>query len=237
MSPGPRPSRLRDYLIAGMLTAIPVWITWVIFEFVVTQLSELGRPGAAALSEALRRYAPGFSEALTLPWFQTVLAVMVTLAFLLLLGWTATLVVGRRLIAIAEGILARIPLVQKIYGASKALLRALQQQPEGSQKVVLIAFPQPNMKTVGFVMRTLTDASTGESLAAVYVPTTPNPTSGYLEIVPTRDLVPTDWTFEEAMSFVISGGSVAPEHVSFHANTATPADATADTAPDSARRS
>lgn len=215
MSPTPSTSRLRNYLIAGMLTAIPIWITWVIFEFVVTQLSALGRPGAAALSEALRRYAPAFSEALTIPWFQTALAVMVTLGFLLLLGWTATLVVGRRLIALAEGVLARIPLVEKIYGASKALLTALQHQPEGGQKVVLIAFPQPDMKTVGFLMRTLTDASTGRALAAVYVPTTPNPTSGYLEIVPMDELVPTDWTFEEAMSFVISGGSVAPEHVSF----------------------
>lgn len=215
MSPTPSTSRLRNYLIAGMLTAIPIWITWVIFEFVVTQLSALGRPGAAALSEALRRYAPALSEALTIPWFQTALAVMVTLGFLLLLGWTATLVVGRRLIALAEGVLARIPLVEKIYGASKALLTALQHQPEGGQKVVLIAFPQPDMKTVGFLMRTLTDAGTGRTLAAVYVPTTPNPTSGYLEIVPMDELVATDWTFEEAMSFVISGGSVAPEHVSF----------------------
>ena len=60
MSPVPKPSRLRDYLIAGMLTAIPVWITWVIFGFVVSQLSQLGRPGAAALSEALRHYAPAY---------------------------------------------------------------------------------------------------------------------------------------------------------------------------------
>lgn len=220
MNPAPNTSRLRNYLIAGMLTAIPIWITWVIFEFVVTQLSALGRPGAAALSEALRRYAPAFSEALTIPWFQTALAVMVTLGFLLLLGWAATLVVGRRLIALAEGVLARIPLVQKIYGASKALLTALQRQPEGGQKVVLIAFPHPGMKTVGFVMRTLTDARTGRSLAAVYVPTTPNPTSGYLEIVPMDELVATDWSFEEAMSFVISGGSVAPDHVSFEGDPA-----------------
>lgn len=215
MSAAPKPSRLRNYLLAGVFTAIPVWITWVIFEFVVTQLSALGRPGAAALSEGLRRYAPGVSEALGLPWFQNLLAVFVTLGSLILLGWLATLVVGRRLIALAERMLARIPLVEKIYGASKALLGALQQQPEGAQKVVLIAFPHPGMRTVGFVMRTLTDAGNGQQLAAVYVPTTPNPTSGYLEIVPVDDLVPTDWTFEEAMSFVISGGSVAPERVSF----------------------
>ena len=71
------------------------------------------------------------------------------------------------------------------------------------------------MKTVGFVTRTLQDQNTGEELAAVYVPTTPNPTSGYLEIVPVDQLIATDWTVDEAMNFIISGGAVAPENIPF----------------------
>ena len=71
------------------------------------------------------------------------------------------------------------------------------------------------MKSVGFVTRILQDEHTGEELAAVYVPTTPNPTSGYLEIVPVSQLTPTDWTADQAMSFIISGGAVAPDKIPF----------------------
>jgi len=67
------------------------------------------------------------------------------------------------------------------------------------------------MKTVGLVTRVLTDSSSGRELAAVYVPTTPNPTSGYLEIVPLDQVTSTDWTLDEAMAFIMSGGAVAPD--------------------------
>jgi uncharacterized membrane protein len=92
----------------------------------------------------------------------------------------------------------------------------LQQEPEGLRRVVLIPYPTPEMKTVGFVTRTLKDVTTGEELAAVYVPTTPNPTSGYLEIVPVSKLVATDWSAETAMNFIISGGAVAPPYINYH---------------------
>jgi len=71
------------------------------------------------------------------------------------------------------------------------------------------------MKTVGFVTQTMIDEDTGQKLAAVYVPTTPNPTSGYLEIVPVEHLVSTDWSMDEAMTFIISGGAVAPERLNY----------------------
>ena len=71
------------------------------------------------------------------------------------------------------------------------------------------------MRAVGLVTRTLEDEQTGEKLAAVYVPTTPNPTSGYVEIVPVSRLVSTDWTLDEAMNFLVSGGAVGPEAVRY----------------------
>jgi uncharacterized membrane protein len=71
------------------------------------------------------------------------------------------------------------------------------------------------MKTVGFVTRTLQDADTGRTLVAVYVPTTPNPTSGYLEIVPLEKVISTSWTMDEAMTFIISGGAVAPPTMNY----------------------
>ncbi|MET0815283.1 MAG: DUF502 domain-containing protein, partial [Pseudoxanthomonas sp.] len=75
--------------------------------------------------------------------------------------------------------------------------------------------PHKEMKSVGLVTRILKEQGTGRELAAVYVPTTPNPTSGYLEIVPIELLTPTDWTVDQAMSFIISGGAVSPESVPF----------------------
>jgi uncharacterized membrane protein len=81
--------------------------------------------------------------------------------------------------------------------------------------VVLIDIPHSEMKSVGYVTREQRDETTGAELAAVYVPTTPNPTSGYLEIVPMDKLIPPDWTVDQAMTFIISGGAVSPERIPF----------------------
>jgi uncharacterized membrane protein len=77
------------------------------------------------------------------------------------------------------------------------------------------------MKTIGFVTRTMRDADSGRELVVVYVPTTPNPTSGYLEIVPLDQVISTDWTIDEAMAFIISGGAVAPATLQYEQGTGT----------------
>ena len=203
------------YLLTGVVTVVPIWITWLVFRFVFGQLSEFGMPWVRVFSRAVYAYAPFLSKWVEEPWFQSLLAVLVTLAGLYLLGWLVTRVVGRRLLRLFDRIMARIPLVQTIYGGTKKMLAALQRKPDGVQRVVLIPFPTPEMKTVGFVTRIIHDSETGRQLAAVYVPTTPNPTSGYLEIVPLEHVVSTDWTVDEAMTFIISGGAVAPETLRF----------------------
>ena len=124
-------------------------------------------------------------------------------------------VIGQRALKLFESWLNRIPLAQTVYGGAKQLLEAMRNTPDGLQRVVLIDFPSPEMKTVGLVTRTMRDTLTGEELAAVYVPTTPNPTSGYLEIVPVSLLTPTDWTVDQAMAFIISGGAKAPATIPF----------------------
>jgi uncharacterized membrane protein len=137
------------------------------------------------------------------------------LVSLYLVGWFVSRVVGRRLLNAFESTVDRLPMIQNVYGLVKKLISALQKKPDKVQRVVLIEFPSPEMKTVGFVTRTMRDRETGEELAAVYVPTTPNPTSGYLEIVPVCKLVSTDWNIDEAMNFIISGGAVAPDQVPY----------------------
>jgi uncharacterized membrane protein len=204
---------LQRYLITGLLTFIPLWLTWIVFEFALRQLSKLSAPVVGALARFSERVAPMMGLALDVEWVRFVLAVALTIVFLYVLGWLANRVVGRRLLDLVDELMARIPLVQTIYGGTKKLLAVLQTKPEGAQRVVLIDFPNENMKAVGFVTRILREAETGREMAAVYVPTTPNPTSGYLEIVPIDRLVQTDWTVDQAMAFIISGGAVAPEHL------------------------
>ncbi len=203
------------YIITGIVTFIPIWLTWFVFDFLFTLLSDFGTPWVNQLSRGLRKTWPEFSTWLEHPWFVKTTAVILVFLALYLLGFLTTRVIGRKLLSLFDSIMSKIPVVQTIYGSTKKFLNVLQSEPGKVQRVVLINFPSEQMKTVGFVTTTFNDTETGRELAAVYVPTTPNPTSGYLEIVPLEDLVSTEWNFEEAMTFIISGGAVAPDTISY----------------------
>lgn len=205
----------RRYLIVGVLTAAPLWVTWLVFDFIFSQLSKLGAPWVIGLSRAVQRNSPVVADFLLQPLFQSVLGVVITLLVFYLLGWMATQVIGQRVIGWLERLVQGIPLVAAIYGGTKRFLSVVKEKPSGVQRVVLIPFPSSDMKAVGFVTRVIRDEDSGEELAAVYVPTSPNPTSGYIEIVPVAQVVPTDWTMDEAMSFVMTGGATAPERIRF----------------------
>jgi uncharacterized membrane protein len=164
---------------------------------------------------ALRPQSEVVADWLLNPYVQYVLAALLTLATLYGVGLLTAHVVGRRLLAFMERQLERLPVVQSIYGATKRFLNSLQKPPMSTQRVVLIAFPSPEMKAIGFVTRVMCDPATGCQLAAVYVPTSPNPTSGYIEIVPLDDVVQTNWSVEEAMTFVMTGGTTAPDVLRF----------------------
>jgi uncharacterized membrane protein len=212
------------YILIGVITAAPLAITWLIIDFLFGQLSRIGRPWVSTIARAIPSEFPLLAAWLENEAFLSILAATVILAALWALGWMTTLVVGRRLIGIVEALIGLIPFVDKIYQASKRFLTVARSSPEGERRVVLINFPSPDMKTIGLVTRVLTDADTGEELAAVYVPTSPNPTSGYIEIVPVRDLTYIDWTFDQAMSFVVTGGSNAPDTISYFAKRGDQAD-------------
>lgn len=213
-APGSRPHLLRHILI-GFFTVAPLWVTWLVFDFLLGLLAGVGSPFLRATARVVRPFSEGLAGLLLDPLVQKLLAVAVTLAGLYLVGLVASFVIGRQLIAWLERGLARLPLVQTIYGATKRFLNTLQQPPVSGQRVVLIAFPSPEMKAVGLITRVFRDTVSGRELAAVYVPTSPNPTSGYIEIVPLTDVVQTDWSMEEAMTFVMTGGTNAPDQVRF----------------------
>ena len=207
--------RLQRLFLTGLLTLLPLWLTWVVVKFVFVLLGDLSKP---LVEPSLRGIAEG--NPLTFgwliePWVQNALALVATVLVILLAGWLTRRVIGQRLLGWFEALIGHIPLAHTIYGSARKLLDILQTKPDGTQRVVLIDFPHNEMKTLGFVTRVMREQGTGRELAAVYVPTTPNPTSGYLEIVPMEKITPTDWNVDQAMSFIISGGAVAPDSIPF----------------------
>jgi uncharacterized membrane protein len=201
-------------LVAGLLTVTPLIIVWLVFDFFLTTLSQWGHPLAIELTVFLDINFPLLKPWLDNDTFRYAIGVIVALLALYTIGALASRVVGQQLIVVLEAIIARVPGVQTVYSAAKKLVDVLRQKPGGAQRVVLIDFPSPGLKAIGFVMHTFPDAKTGEELAAVYVPTAPNPTSGYLQIVPLARLTQTDLQSDQAMSMILSGGAVTPDHIS-----------------------
>ena len=208
--------KLQGWFLSGLLTLLPIWLVWIVFKFVFALLSGVSAPfvgpGLAGLAARDPRLFGWAAE----PWVQTAVALVATILYILAVGAFARRVAGQTLLRWFEALIAKIPFAKTIYGSTRQLLDLLQTKPDGTQRVVLIDFPHSQMKSVGFVTRVMRDEHTGVELAAVYVPTTPNPTSGYLEIVPVERLTPTDWTVDQAMTFIISGGAVSPDRIPFH---------------------
>ena len=207
--------RLQRLFLTGLLTLLPLWLTWVVVKFVFILLGDISRPLVEPTLQGIAGSNPRTFGWLIEPWVQNGIALAATLFVILLSGWLTRRVIGQTLLRLFERFIARIPLANTIYGSARKLLDILQTKPDGTQRVVLIDFPHTEMKTLGFVTRVMREQGTGRELAAVYVPTTPNPTSGYLEIVPVEKITPTDWNVDQAMSFIISGGAVAPDSIPF----------------------
>ncbi|MEZ4699228.1 MAG: DUF502 domain-containing protein [Rhodothermales bacterium] len=207
--------RLRNFFLTGLLTLLPMWLVWIVFKFVFGVLSDVSKPLVEPILNVIAESHPDLFSWLNEPAIMTLVALFGTILLILFVGALARRVIGQRLIALFEKFITRIPLVNTIYGSTRQLLDLLQTKPGSTQRVVLIDFPHSEMKSVGLVTRTLRDKHTGRELAAVYVPTTPNPTSGYLEVVPVELLTPTDWTVDEAMAFIISGGAVSRKEIPF----------------------
>jgi uncharacterized membrane protein len=123
--------------------------------------------------------------------------------------------VGRQAFRLFEALLERLPFVAKVYTSVRQLLDTMMAKKESSQRVVLVDFPIPGQKSIGFLTRTLTDSTTGALLAAVLVPNAINPTSAFLQVLPIERVTDTDLTMEQAMSMLMTGGAVGPETIRF----------------------
>lgn len=209
------PRSIRGRLLAGLLIITPLVITVIIIRWVYSAALALGQPLLRWTMGGLK-IVFGLDQAPALPGAENVFAVLLTGAMLYILGSLGSNVVGQRLIAMAEAILTRLPFIDTVYGAVKRTLHALSGPPGGAdakQVVVLIEFPYPPLRVLGFMINTITDTRTGQKYATVFIPTTPNPTSGYMELVPIEKVLVTDWTMDQALSAILSGGASALESV------------------------
>ncbi len=190
--------RLRTRVASGVVALVPIVVTVLVIRFVFTFTSGILLP---FLDPALADWPFAWRAAAS---------IVALLIGVYLLGELATHVVGRRVLALGDAVLLRVPFVKVIYGASKQVVTAFQGPGAKAFKaVVFVSFPHPGMRAVGFVTSTIT-RSDGTIWHTVFVPTTPNPTTGFLQVIPEGDVVETDYTVEEGIKMIMSLGVLVP---------------------------
>jgi uncharacterized membrane protein len=200
---------LQRNTLAGIITIGPLFVTWLVFSFVLGTMAKAGLP-VVQFFEAI--FPPSW---LSEPWMQSALAVILTLAVLYVLGRVTSRVLGRQAFSLFEAVLERLPIVAKVYTSVRQLLDSMTAKNESKQRVVLVDFPIAGQKSIGFLTHTLTDSATGQDLAAVLLPNAINPTSAFLQVLPLDRVTETDLTMEQAMSMLLTGGAVAPASIQF----------------------
>jgi uncharacterized membrane protein len=196
--------RFRAYLIAGLLVTGPIALTFYLAWLFVSMID-----GWVA-----RLIPDPYLPSTYLPFPIPGLGLVVVVVGLVLIGALTAGYVGRLFFRLSDRILTRMPFIRGIYGATKQIFETvLAKQSNTFREVVLVEFPRKDMWTIAFITGKTEGElaeTAGDDAVTIYVPTTPNPTSGYLVFVKRSDVVLLSMTVEEAIKFIISGGIVAP---------------------------
>jgi len=203
-------ARLRRYLVAGLLILLPVVVTFAVVKVSIDFVNRTVGAWLPRLVEALI-----LEEGQKLPrvmyrYFQ-VTGYVVVLVFIMATGMVASWAIGRKFIGIAEEIMTRIPFINKVYLAVRQIRDAFVQR-KGSVFLypVLVEYPRKNIYVIGFVTAETCDTVIAGNFMGVFIPTTPNPTSGYLVFFPREEVLRVDMTIEDAMKLIISGAAYMP---------------------------
>lgn len=195
--------RLRAYLIAGLLVWIPLGVT----IFVVRLLNGLMDRSLVLLPA---RYHPEQWLGFAIPG----LGIVLTLVLLVVTGFLAANFVGRSMVGLWESLLQRIPIVRSVYSASKNFAEVVfSEGNESFKKVLLVEYPRKGVYCLAFqTASTLGEvqARTGEEVVCTFVPTTPNPTSGFIVMMPRSEIIELDMTVDDALKMIFSLGVVVP---------------------------
>ena len=189
--------KLRRQFGAGILVIVPIVITIMILVWLFGYIDNIAQPVAESL---FGRTIPGLGFALTV-------------VLIYLTGVVATSVIGKRLVGYIESLLARVPLFRYLYTSIKQIMVSFTAPSETKfLQVVLVEFPKKGMRVLGFVTSE-SRVESGEKLLTVFIPTSPNPTSGYLEIVRENDIIRTNISIDDALKMVLSAGKVSLKEV------------------------
>lgn len=197
-------SHLRRYFVSGLLVWLPIWVTLLVIKFLVD-----------ILSNSLLLLPPKYQPDVLLGFHIPGIGVIITVLVILFTGIFAANYIGGRLVAMGDAIMGRIPLVRSIYTGVKQVTQTLF-TPGGQsfRKVLLVEFPCAGVWSIAFQTGTVGKEIEGlieqEAMVSYFIPTTPNPTSGFLMMAPKSKVIELDMTVDQALKFVISLGVVQP---------------------------
>ena len=192
--------KFRNYFFTGVVVLIPIGIT-LYFTLFLIRISSKFLPKELNPNHYLLYDIPGVE-------------IIISIFLITLIGWLSLSFIGKKLLEILNSILKRIPILRTIYSALSQMTETFTNDESGKKNVVLIEYPRKGMWAVGFATKDNTgeiSSKTKKNLVNVFVPTTPNPTSGFLLMLPKEDVIYLDMTFEEASKFIVSAGTSEPK--------------------------
>lgn len=192
-------ARIRNYFIAGVVVLIPIGITVYLTIFLVSVSSKI-LPKEINPNHYLPYDIPGVE-------------ILTAVVFITLIGWLSLSFLGKKLLSLFNNILKKIPILRTIYSAIVQMTETFAKSDKEKKNVVLVEYPRKGSWAVGFATKENTgeiSKKTNKKLINVFVPTTPNPTSGFLLMFPENEVIYLDLTFEEASKFIVSAGTSNP---------------------------
>jgi uncharacterized membrane protein len=200
-NPIPRPPHFKARMASGLVVLIPLVVTVAVIRFLFNFTSGILLP---IVDPAVNTWPPGARAALSF-------AILIVVIYVL--GLVARNIVGRRILQLGESVVLKVPFVKVVYSVSKQVVATFQgEQSRAFKSVVYVEFPRPGMRAVGFLTGEV-EMEDGSRWNTVFIPTTPNPTTGFLQVVPVADVVRTDYTVEEGIKMIMSLGALAPDAV------------------------
>ncbi len=199
--------KVRNIFLTGIFTVVPIAITFWLLNFIFTKVDPIFQPIIIKIIDLVPflkgrvTYIPG-------------LGIVMTMVAIFLVGLFVRNIIGQKLVELGEWIVQKIPVVRGIYASSKQFMQAVSlTSNDGFRKVILVEYPRKGLWVVGFVTCENTGETqllTQEDVVNVFIPTTPNPTSGFLLLVPKKDVIPLSMSVEQGLKLVVSGGIVTP---------------------------
>ena len=191
-------------MVTGLLLLVPLVITYLVLKLIFDFLNPILQP---YVQQGLERL---FGTDIPIP----VLGIVTIALLVYLAGLFGTNYLGRRLVALGQAALLRIPVINTVYSVSKQLVESFSGVgPTGFSRVVLVEYPRRDTWTVGFLTG-MTTREDGKPMALVYIPTSPTPQSGWLALLPLEDVYDTDLSVQTTMRMVLSGGVLTPPKIS-----------------------